>query len=167
MANGGFARGIEAGRRGAANPFAVILKQFNKSFAERRADDKKRAEEERQLRNALVKLGAQKEADIEINKAKAEEERRTGQAIVDSEGKVIGFRPKGSVFRPGARLGEFETLIEQAVGKPAGATRPATTAKPARAQQGRKVRVIDPNGNPGFIPTEQLDTALKQGFKRG
>jgi len=56
----------------------------------------------------------------------------------------------------------------QAVGAPETAN-PSPTATPPRGtvKASGRVRVIDPNGKPWTIPAEQLDDALKQGYKKG
>lgn len=64
------ARGYEAGRRTATNPFAAILKAYNEAYARRREEDARRDREHRELRNELIALGAQKEAELALEREK-------------------------------------------------------------------------------------------------
>jgi hypothetical protein len=67
---GGFSRGFEQGENVAKNPFAVLLDSIGEGIARRRAEDKKRADEENALRQEIIKLGVKDTYDKALQKEK-------------------------------------------------------------------------------------------------
>lgn len=92
----GYAQGFQQGRETVKdkNPFAVLLNTIDEKFAERRALDKKKAEEERELRNSIFKLGVENEYETTLMKATEEEKRKTKTIETETEmtgaGKLLG-----------------------------------------------------------------------------
>lgn len=108
----GYATGFSQGKEVSKNPFAILLNSIGEGMARRRSEDKKRADEENELRQEIIKLGAKSEYDTVLMKATEEEKRKTEkekspEAIVDKQGNIIGYRPVGSVFQPSASLDEI------------------------------------------------------------
>ena len=92
-----YGSGFESGRAVAKNPFAVLLNGISESYARRRAEDTKRASEENELRNSIIKLGAQNEYDKTLQREKAITEGKMTETAETGEGTFELPGPFGAV----------------------------------------------------------------------
>ena len=88
------------------------------------------------------------------------------KAYLDKQGKFAPPKPvtameKTTIIQDKPKLGETTpTFRTNSV-----TTKPITSAPIAPAATKEKVRVIAPDGTPGFVPASQLEAATKQGYK--
>ncbi len=107
---GDFERGaVAAQEANKNNPFSAILGSFQNAQARRYAEDQQRKKEEAELSKALQVLSYQKTYENELQKAKAEEERRNILSEGQAQGKITETSETGE--------GTFEGTPFGAMGK--------------------------------------------------
>ena len=84
------------------------------------------------------------------------------EAIVDKTGNVIGSRPAHSVFQPSASIEDIIGALGTGGGLPTLKANPQVNQP---TNTGR-IMVVSPDGKKGSIPQEQLQEAIKAGYKR-